>query len=63
MASKTLTAKAYIEIDGEKKLWYEVDATGDVTWFLPKDICKRVRQRMLVNIGNHMSEYYSQQIR
>lgn len=60
MASKALTAKVYIDIEEEKKLWYEVNAAGEVTWYLPKDITKRLKQRMLINIGNHMSEYYSQ---
>lgn len=63
MARKALTAKVYIDIDGEKKLWYEVNQNGEVTWYLPKDISERIKNKMLSNIGEHMSEYYSQKLR
>lgn len=55
--AKELTCKAYIEIDGVTQLWYEVDSSGNVTWHLPKDISKQIKQRALENIGRNMSDY------
>lgn len=55
MASRKLTAKAYIEINGANKLWYEIDEFGEVTWHLPKDIPEK--EKMLKNIGRDMSRY------
>ena len=55
--AKELTFEAYIEIDGETKLWYEVDANGNVTWHLPKDVTKPLVDKMLDNTGHRMSDY------
>ena len=63
MARKALTAKVYIDIDGEKKLWYEVNMVGEVTWFLPKDISAQIKKKILNNIGAHMSEYHTNKLR
>jgi hypothetical protein len=52
-----LSCKAYIDIDGQKHLWYEVDIDGKVTWHLPKDISRQIKKRMLENIGRNMSDY------
>lgn len=57
MASRKLTAKAYIEVDGKNILWYEIDEDGKVTWHLPKEEGKRYRDKMLKNIGEQMSRY------
>lgn len=59
MARKALTAKVYIEIDGEKKLWYEVNRNGEVMWHLPQNITQPIKNKILNNIGEHMSEFYS----
>ena len=48
--AKELTFEAYIEIDGETKLWYEVDANGNVTWHLPKDVTKNLVDKMLFSV-------------
>ena len=55
--AKDLTFTAYVEIDGETKLWYEVDANGNVTWHLPKDVTQKLRDKMLENTGYRMSDY------
>lgn len=55
--AKELTCKAYIEIDGKTQLWYEVDADGKVTWHLPKDVSKQIKNKMLDNVGYRMSDY------
>jgi hypothetical protein len=57
MASRKLTAKVFIDINGEKKLWYEIDEGGKVIWHLPKDIGKKLRDKMLDNIADNMSQY------
>ncbi|MGN1138122.1 MAG: hypothetical protein ACI4RM_01650 [Ruminococcus sp.] len=56
-ASRKLTAKAYIEVNGENVLWYEIDEDGKVTWYLPKEEGKKYRDQMLKNIGEQMSRY------
>lgn len=55
--AKELTCKAYIEIDGKTQLWYEVDEDGKVTWHLPKDVSKQIKNKMLDNVGDRMSDY------
>ena len=56
--AKELTGKAYVNIDGEVKLWYEFDSNGNVTeWHLPKDVTKNLVDKMLENVGNRMSDY------
>ena len=55
--AKELTCTAYVEIDGETKLWYEVDVSGNVTWHLPKDVTKNLVDKMLDNVGKRMSDY------
>lgn len=55
--AKELTSEVYIEIDGKEQLWYEVSSNGTVVWHLPKDITKRLRDKMLENVGNRMSDY------
>lgn len=56
--AKELTGKAYVNIDGEVKLWYEFDSNGNVTkWHLPKDVTKNLVDKMLKNVGNRMSDY------
>lgn len=57
MASRNLKVKAFLTINGEKKLWYEIDREGNVTWYLPKKITEVHKKRMLDNIGEHMSRY------
>lgn len=57
MASRKLTAKTYIEVDGKTIPWYEIDEDGKVTWFLPKEEGRKYRDRMLKNIGEQMSRY------
>ena len=57
MASRKLTAKCYIEIDGEKVLWYEIDENRKVKWHLPKNI--KSKEKMLNNISKQMSRYCS----
>lgn len=52
-----LTLKAYIKIDGENKLWYEIDEDKKVTWYLPEDVSRQIEQKMLKNIGENMSRY------
>lgn len=52
-----MTAKVYINIDGENKLWYEIDENKNVTWYLPEDISARIEEKMLKNIGDNMSRY------
>lgn len=55
--AKELTCEAYVEINGETRLWYEVDANGNVTWHLPKDVTKNLVDKMLKNVGRNMSDY------
>lgn len=55
MAKNKFKAIAYILIDGERHLWYEVDQDKNVTWHLPQDI--EAKQQMLKNIGERMSRY------
>lgn len=57
MARNKLKARAFIEINGENVLWYEVDAEKNVTWHLPKDI--KQGKEILKNIGRDMSLYCS----
>lgn len=55
--AKELTAEAYITIDGETKLWYEVKSGGEVIWHLPKDVSRHIKEKALENIGIAMSDY------
>ena len=55
--AKELTCKAYVEINGESVLWYEVDSDGKVTWHLPKEESIKMKNMMLENIGRNMSDY------
>lgn len=55
--AKELTCKTYVEINGKKKLWYEVDTSGKVTWHLPKDVSEQLKNSMLDNVGHRMSDY------
>ena len=52
-----MTAKAYLEINGEKVLWYEVDEDRNVKWCLPKETSEPIKEKMLKNIGENMSRY------
>ena len=61
MAKCKLRARAFIEINGEQKLWYEIDENGAVTWHLTKDTVRGLKEKMLENIGTNMSRYYSAQ--
>ena len=57
MARKKLRARVFIEINGEQKLWYEIDENGAVTWHLPKDTGKQIKNKILKNVGSNMSRY------
>lgn len=52
-----LTLKAYINVAGDNKLWYEIDVNGTVTWYLPKELTAPYQEQMLKNIGENMSRY------
>ncbi len=52
-----LTSQAYINIDGEDVLWYEIDEDGKVTWYLPENESEILEQKMLDNISRNMSRY------
>ena len=52
-----MTAKAYIKINGENVLWYEVDEDRNVTWYLPPEVTEPLKDKMLKNIGENMSRY------
>lgn len=52
-----MTAKAYININGENKLWYEVDEDRNVTWYLPEEETKQIVDKAMENVGRHMSRY------
>lgn len=54
-----MTAKVYININGENKLWYEIDEDQNVTWFLPEDITQQIVDKAMKNVGNNMSRYIS----
>ena len=56
MARQQLKARAFIDIDGEPRLWYEIDEHGSIIWHLPKNIPQKAQ--MLKNIGRSMSEYH-----
>lgn len=59
MAKCKLRARAFIEINGEQKLWYEIDENGAVTWHLTKEKARELKKKLLGNIGTNMSRYYS----
>ena len=52
-----MTAKAYININGENKLWYEVDEDRNVKWYLPPDITQKIVDKAMENVGKNMSRY------
>lgn len=53
--------RAFIKIDGETYLWYEIkfisDDEKEVIWHLPKEKTDEYVKRCLDNIGIRMSEY------
>lgn len=55
--AKELSCEAYVDINGEIALWYEVHMNGNVTWHLPKDVTKNLVDKMLKNVGERMSDY------
>ena len=55
--AKELTLKAYVKINGEAKLWYEVDTNGKIIWHLPKDVSEQLKNKILENVGYRMSDY------
>ena len=57
MARQKLKARAFLEIDGERRLWYEISEDGSVTWHLPKEAVKQAKSQMMKNIGSNMSRY------
>lgn len=52
-----MTAKAYININGENKLWYEIDADKKVTWHLSQELSKQIIDKAMENVGESMSRY------
>ncbi len=57
MASKKLTLKAYIKVEGKDVLWYEIDENDNVTYYLPKEKTQAYVKAMLKNTGERMSQY------
>lgn len=54
---KKLSARGYIDINGEKVLWWEIPEGGKIKWFLPPEQTEAIKQAMLENIGRNMSRY------
>ena len=53
--------RIHLPINGKYYLWYEVDEERNVKWYLPRDeaVAQEAVQKMLENVVNHMSNYYS----
>lgn len=57
MAGKKLKGRAFININGEDVLWYEMDEDGKVTWYLPKEVTDPLQDKMMESVGRSMSRY------
>ena len=53
--------RIHLPINGKYYLWYEVDEERNVKWYLPRDEAETQEavQKMLENVGKHMSNFYS----